>query len=119
MIFPYTVAKTYSSINYSITHDGNWTYAKSFQFPPKIPLGICGMAVETEDKNASVQFNFKKKLDKNLYKLLLLTELDSLCPNFQVIIDSTVLEFDKKDFIKNENKHYLQINYSGSINHER
>lgn len=117
MIFPYTVAKTYSSINYSITHDGNWTYAKSFQFPPKIPLGICGMAVETDDKNASVQFNFKKKLDKNSYKLLLLTELDSLCPNFQVIIDSTVLEFDKKDFIKNENKHYLQINYSGSINH--
>ena len=30
MIFPYNVANTYSSVNYSIKHTGNWKYGKSF-----------------------------------------------------------------------------------------
>ena len=117
MIFPYSVAKTYSSINYSVVHTGEWKYGKSFQFPPKIPLGVCGMAVETNENNASIQFNFKKTLEKNDYKLLFLTEIDSLTSSFQVIIDSTKFEFNKIDFIKNGLKHYVQINYLGTINH--
>jgi LysM repeat protein len=117
MIFPYSVAKTYSSINYSVMHTGEWKYGKSFQFPPKIPLGICGMAVETIENNASIQFNFKKKLEKNSYKLLFLIESDSLTPSFQVIIDSTIFEFDKKDISNNKQKHHFQINYLGAINH--
>lgn len=117
MIFPYSVAKTYSSINYTVLHTGEWKYGKSFQFPPKIPLGVCGMAVETTDNKASIQFNFKKTLEKNDYKLLFLTEFDSLTPSFQVIIDSTKFEFNKKDFIRNGLKHYTTIHYKGSINH--
>ena len=116
MIFAYTAAKTYSSINYDVTHSENWQYGKSFQFPPKIPLGVCGMAVQNSERNSFLLFEFKKPIEDNKYKLKILTDIDSLTPTFSVWIDSTVFEFRHEDLIKQSEKNYLELTYSGKIN---
>ncbi|MCU0432080.1 MAG: GDSL-type esterase/lipase family protein [Bacteroidia bacterium] len=57
-MFPYSTAKTYSSIEYKSAHTGVWTYGKSFILPSKLPLGVIGMTCRTEDTKASFTLNF-------------------------------------------------------------
>lgn len=57
-MFPYSTAKTYSSIEYKSSHTGVWTYGKSFILPSKLPLGVIGMTCRTEDPKASFTLNF-------------------------------------------------------------
>lgn len=45
--FPYSAAATYSSNEYKSEHTGEWEWGKSLRLPPKVPLGVIGMAVRT------------------------------------------------------------------------
>ena len=63
LIFNYAAANTYSSVNYQTTYKGNWSYVKSFQGRKHIPLGICGMSVDTKSASAELNFLFKEKLE--------------------------------------------------------
>ena len=50
LMFNYSAANTYSSVNYSSSKKGTWKYAKSFQARnTALPLGVCGMTVETNE----------------------------------------------------------------------
>ncbi len=109
MIFPYNIANTYSSVNYSIKYTGKWKYGKSFQFPAPIPLGVCGMAVHARDTTANVIFKFKNAIQQNEYELKLLMNVDSLTPNFKLRIDSSTFFINEKSIKEN-------LNYSGAIN---
>lgn len=116
MIFSYSAAKTYSSFNYVSSHKGTWVYGKSFQAPAKIPLGVCGMAVETNELNAKLQFNFKVTLPDEKYRLWVLFENDSLVPSFSVDIDSTKSYlFDCKNLKNVNGKNYFEILHEGHI----
>ena len=57
-MFPYSTAKTYSSVEYKSTHTGEWKYGKSFILPSKLPLGVVGMTCRTEDPKASFSIGF-------------------------------------------------------------
>ena len=116
MIFPYNIANTYSSVNYSIKYTGKWKYGKSFQFPAPIPLGVCGMAVQTRDTTANVNFTFKNAIQQNEYELKLLMNVDSLTPNFKLRIDSSTFIIDEKSIKENLDKDFISVNYSGEIN---
>ena len=116
MIFPYNIANTYSSVNYSIKHTGKWKYGKSFQFPSPIPLGVCGMAVQTKDTLAQINFKFKNEIKQNDYELKLLMNVDSLSPTFKLKIDTTTFLIDEKRIKEQFSKDFISINYSGSIN---
>jgi len=63
LIFNYAAANTYSSVNYQTTYKGNWSYVKSFQGRKAIPLGVCGMSVDTKSAVAELNFTFKSKLE--------------------------------------------------------
>jgi len=63
MIFPFSMAKTYSHIDYTSKFSGTWTSANSIQTPPKIPVGISGFVATTKDPNASFCFYFKAPFD--------------------------------------------------------
>jgi len=115
MIFPYTIANTYCSINYSVKHTGKWTYGKSFQVPPPIPLGICGMAVSTNDSVANMEFTFKQQLTKNEYRLTFLFDIDTLTPSIKISIDSVIYLWKKSDLQKYLNTNHLVINHTGTI----
>lgn len=90
MMFAYSAANSYSSILYGTSHTGNWTYAKSFQSAPKLPLGVSGMTIRTDEKNASLIFTLKQpnpsydrlrvflKKDTSSYDLKILTAEDQI-----------------------------------------
>lgn len=60
MIFPYSIAKTYSQEDYQSSFTGKWKTANSIQLIPKIPLGISGFVAKTSEKQAQINFRFKK-----------------------------------------------------------
>lgn len=71
MIFPYSIARTYSQNDYISSFRGTWLTANSMQYAPKLPLGLSGFAAKTLDTNTSVSFNFIKPLDPGPKKITL------------------------------------------------
>lgn len=59
MIFPYSIAKTYSQEDYTSSATGAWRTANSIQQPPKIGVGVSGFVAVTASPFAQVNFNFK------------------------------------------------------------
>lgn len=114
MIFNYGAANTYSSVNYTSTYKGTWVYAKSFQIPPKVPLGVCGMSVETSQSNAELNFKFKTMIPDDRYKVILFFENDSTTADFEFKIDTNTYRYDREK-LKSLGTNYIEIIYSGSI----
>jgi LysM repeat protein len=88
LLFNYGAANTYSSVNYSSTFTGKWKYNKSFQGKKvDLPLGICGMVVETSDSVAALNFKMKTPIVKEDYSCFLFFENDSLSHGFRMFIN--------------------------------
>jgi len=64
MIFPYSLAKTYSQHDYTSSYKGNWNTANSIQIPPRLPVGLSGFTGHTKERNASFTITSKKLLSK-------------------------------------------------------
>jgi hypothetical protein len=47
MVFPYSIAKTYSQNDYKSTFSGEWATANSIQQTPRLPLGVSGFVART------------------------------------------------------------------------
>lgn len=88
-VFNFAAAKTYSSINYSTRYDGVWEFAKSFQIPPKLPLGVRGMTVQTANKNAALYFDFKEPFPVENYELTIFFDNDEFTPDYEIHLDAT------------------------------
>ncbi|MBX7126842.1 MAG: LysM peptidoglycan-binding domain-containing protein [Cyclobacteriaceae bacterium] len=69
MIFPYSAARTHSTIDYSTYHRGKWTYAKNLEYVPRLPLGITGATIRTTDSTASFKIIFKDSIPSSYRKL--------------------------------------------------
>ena len=76
MIFPYTIAKTYSQEDYSSRFTGQWKTANSIQQYPKIALGISGFVAKTRDPSTQVSFHFKKIISHDAINATLLFKAD-------------------------------------------
>ncbi len=59
MLFPYSIAHTYSQSDYTSSYTGDWHTANSIQQPPKLPVGIAGFVAMTADTSASFEIDFK------------------------------------------------------------
>jgi hypothetical protein len=62
MMFPFSTAKTYSSVHYSSTHQGAWTASRSIEPLPKYTLGVCGATCRTNDSTASFSIKFNEAI---------------------------------------------------------
>lgn len=87
-VFPYSTAKTYSSSAYKSTHEGEWSYGKSFILPPKVKLGLVGMACRTADSSASFNLCFKEPFPADYSILRIYCKKDSAAYDFEVLCDS-------------------------------
>jgi lysophospholipase L1-like esterase len=115
-LFPFTAANTYNSINSKTSHTGKWTYAKSFQLPPKIPLGLRGMTVSTQDTSASFTINLNNPFPTEKYALQLFLELNQLTPELQVCINDDQCIYFNRDSINNHmGETFLPIPFEGEI----
>jgi len=98
MMFAYSAANSYSSILYGTSHTGNWTYAKSFQSSPKLPLGVSGMTVRTDEKNASLSFTLK--VPKTSYqKLRVFLKKDISSFDFKILTQEDTISINIKDYL--------------------
>jgi len=96
MMFSYGAADTYSSINYTSTKTGTWIFAKSFIGNPKVPLGVCGMSVETAMPGATLGFKFKEALPKAPVFLRVLTDADTTNFGFELMVNDRT--YKRADF---------------------
>ena len=112
MMFAYSAANSYSSILYGTSHTGNWTYAKSFQTAPKLPLGVSGMTVRTDEKNASLQFNLKHP-NINYQKLRIFLKKDTNSFDFKILTAEDQILIRLKDYISSELP-YIEIPITGN-----
>jgi len=73
MVFPYSIAKTYSQNDFRSTFTGDWLTANSLHQPPRLPVGVSGFVARTSAVDASFTLNFfttpepGKKLVKFFY----------------------------------------------------
>jgi LysM repeat protein len=115
-LFPFSAANTYNSTNSKTSHTGEWTYAKSFQLPPKIPLGLRGMTVSTQDTSASFTITLNTPFPTEKYFLQLFMEINALTPEFQLCINEDVCYDFNNDSLQNHfNESFLPIYFEGEI----
>jgi LysM repeat protein len=84
IMFSYSAANTYSSVEYATTSKGDWTYGKALIIPPKLPLGVSGMTVKTLDSTASLTFTLKNAVPTNYSKLKIFCKKDSISYDLRV-----------------------------------
>ena len=116
LVFPYSAAKTYSSIHYSSKHEGNWQYAKTLKVPPAIPLGIMGMSVKTEDSTASLTYTFNNKFPSNYKTLKIYCNIDSLSYDINVEADGVVYPVEIDAVRLPNNLPYVLVNVQSLSN---
>ena len=85
MAFPYSAAKTYSAIDYFSSHTGNWLFAKSLEFKPKLPLGVSGVTIRTNEGDASLRLKFKKPLPPDYRRLKVYSRQDKRSFDFTLL----------------------------------
>ena len=64
LMFSYSAARTYSSVEYKTSHSGTWTSERSFTMRPKLPMGVRGMTAYTNSAPASLKFQFTDHVPK-------------------------------------------------------
>jgi LysM repeat protein/lysophospholipase L1-like esterase len=116
LVFPYSAAKTYSSIHYSSKHEGNWQYAKTLKVPPSIPLGIMGMSVKTEDSTATLTYTFNNKFPSNYKTLKIYCNIDSLSYDINIETDGVVYPIDIDAIRLPSNLPYVLVNVNSLSN---
>lgn len=115
LMFNYVAADSYNSVNYTSTKTGVWAFGKSYILPAKVPLGVCGMAVETIDSKATLGFDMKESLASADYEITLFTEIDSSSYGFEISIDGKTFSYSKNDLNHNELNDAVKFSYTGSI----
>jgi lysophospholipase L1-like esterase len=58
MVFPYSIAKTYSQNDFKSTFTGDWLTANSLHQPPRLPVGVSGFVARTASVDTSFTLNF-------------------------------------------------------------
>jgi lysophospholipase L1-like esterase len=92
LVQPFSIVNTYDARFYRSSHTGSWSYAKSFQNSPKLPLGVRGMTARTEDSSATFKIKFNKpvSLANNMLTLFCSSSDSSFVPI--LFADSTCVE---------------------------
>lgn len=116
LVFPYSAAKTYSSIHYSSKHEGSWQYAKTLKVPPSIPLGIMGMSVKTEDSTASLTYTFNSKFPSTYKTLKIYCNIDSLSYDVNIETDGMVYPVEINAARLPKNLPYVLVNVQSLSN---
>ena len=113
-VFPFSAADTYDGINYKSTHTGKWSFAKCYQIPPKLPLGIRGMTVQTRDTTASVLMKFKTPQKAESYEIHVFLERNDSTPGVEISIDTVKYRIGS-DRMSSADSNYITIKHRGAI----
>lgn len=107
IVFPYSTAKTYSSIHYATKHLGNWSYSKSNKLTKDLPKGLMGISSKTTDSAASFTITFNTKPPSNHVLINLFCETDSTSYDVTIETDGNSTPIDV--FKNNQNTGYVSF----------
>jgi hypothetical protein len=108
IMFAYSSAKTYSSVEYTTAHTGVWEYGKSYMVPSKIPLGVSGMTSKTIDSNSTLTFKFINDVPSDYTTLKIFCKKDSA--SYDMIIECGGQKISiNADSIKKDSLPYYEI----------
>jgi LysM repeat protein len=97
MIFPYSIAQTYATLDYASYHTGSWRASKSIEYIPKLPLGISGVTAKTSDASASFTIRFHNPMPSHYRKLKLFVKQHR--ESYDVVVssggESVAIEIDE------------------------
>jgi LysM repeat protein len=99
LMFPYSTANTYNSIEYTTSHIGKWSYEKGFTVIPKLPMGVRGMTCRTELTPASFSFSFVSDVPEHhtLLKIFCKQSVNSYDINIEIDGKITAVSIDDKN----------------------
>lgn len=86
LMFSFSAAKTYSSVEYRTSHTGTWTSERSFTMLPKLPMGVRGMTARTQSAPASLSFQFTEAVPKEHTLLKIFCKKD--VRSFDLIVEA-------------------------------
>jgi LysM repeat protein len=107
-VFPYSTANTYSSVEYKSTHKGTWTYGKGYILPPKVTLGVAGMASRTADSAAGFTLEFDDPLPENYTVLHIYCKKQPSSYDFDLFCDTTHQRVIVDSFLSNAQP-YIEV----------
>jgi len=115
LMFNFSAANTYSSVNYSSSKKGTWKYAKSFQARnTALPVGVCGMTVETNEVFAELNFKLKNVIAPENHEVFVFFENDSISYDVAVYFDSILINAD--DHQLQYQPYGLSFSYTAGVN---
>lgn len=110
LMFPFSIAKTYSSIAYSSNHFGQWTSSRSIERTPKYDLGVLGATCRTYDAYAGFIFHYAKEFPPHY------TVLKVFCKKGPQSFDFILDDGNSEQLIKvnnpNNSQPYILVNVS-------
>jgi len=112
-LFNYKAANTYGSIAYNTSCTGKWSSRKSYQGRSSVlPIGFCGMTLESYDPLASLKFQLKNNIASDQHTIYVFFENDTISRDVLIHIDS--IEIGDKHNI-NYTPYGLKFEYSEPI----
>ncbi len=108
MMFPYSLAKTYSQADFISTFSGIWRTSNSIHLPPKLPVGVSGFVAQTADTLAAFNFYFKTSLDSGAKTVKLYYAKDS-CGYKLSIKTKNSLRYIDLDAVLDKNLPYISF----------
>jgi hypothetical protein len=108
LMFPFSTAKTYSSVAYSSSHQGSWTASRSIEPLPKYTLGVCGATCRTNDSMASFQIRFSEPIPEHYNTLRIFCKKSPF--SYSVWIQTDEGEELYRADIEGDTSPYIEIN---------
>jgi hypothetical protein len=106
-VFPYSVAKTYSPLDYSSIAYRHWENSKSYQNNPLIPIGLIGMSIRTFESDGEITFQFQNEFPKHYNFIKLFTNYRKSLHN-SIYLITNEKEFNLTEFFM-PNKNIFEI----------
>jgi hypothetical protein len=108
LMFPFSTAKTYSSVAYSSSHQGAWTASRSIEPLPKYTLGVCGATCRTNDSTASFSIRFAETIPAHYNTLRIFCKKSPY--SYSVWISTDEGEELYRSDIEGDTMPYIEIN---------
>ncbi|MFN6040115.1 MAG: LysM peptidoglycan-binding domain-containing protein [Bacteroidota bacterium] len=109
LVFPYSIAKTYSQSDYTSSFEGKWATGNSIQIPPRLPVGVSGFAAHTKDLNAAFSFSFKTPFSEGEKTLKVYCDKNNCGYTMTVKSEEEVHEIDLDNY--SEKNPFVKVNF--------
>ena len=105
IMVPFSAAGTYSNKSYTTEHTGEWEFSKNTMVNPKIPLGVSGFSIKTNNPESTLSFNFNNPQPEHYKILKIFSDPVGNAFNIDININDTIVKHKSI----NQNKPFIKL----------